>query len=46
MAPDVKHQKWWGWGADGVPEVVPPRHVDPTRTPRRHQRFRNPRLRQ
>ncbi len=20
MAPDVKHQKWWGWGADGVPE--------------------------
>ena len=40
----------WRWrhqmGADGVPEVVPPRHVDPTRTPRRHQRFRNPRLRQ
>ncbi len=20
MAPDVKHQKWWGWGYDGVPE--------------------------
>lgn len=40
----------WRWrhqmGADGVPEVVPPRHVDPSRTPRRHQRFRNPRLRQ
>lgn len=40
----------WRWrhqmGADGVPEVVPPRHVDSSRTPRRHQRFRNPRLRQ
>ena len=20
MAPNVKHQKWWGWGYDGVPE--------------------------
>lgn len=40
----------WRWrhqmGADGIPEVVPPRHVDPSRSPRRHQRFRSPRLRQ
>ena len=27
-------------GADGVPEVLPPDYYDPTRTPRRHQRFR------
>lgn len=30
-------------GPDSVPEVIPPRHVDPTRAPRRHQRFRLPR---
>ena len=28
---------------DGLPEVLPPERVDPTRTPRRHQRFRQPR---
>lgn len=27
-------------GADGLPEVLPPLHVDRTRRPRRHQRFR------
>ena len=27
---------------DGVPEVIPPRHVDKTRRPRVHQRFRHP----
>ncbi len=27
---------------DGVPEVVPPRHVDKTLRPRVHQRFRHP----
>ena len=20
MAPNVKHQKWWGWGYDGIPD--------------------------
>ena len=29
-------------GTDGIPEVLPPTHVDPTRRPRRHQRFRVP----
>lgn len=27
-------------GADGIAEVLPPAHVDATRRPRRHQRFR------
>lgn len=27
---------------DGVPEVLPPVHVDPTQRPRRHQRHRRP----
>lgn len=27
-------------GDDGIPEVLPPVHVDATRRPRRHQRFR------
>ena len=27
-------------GTDGIPEILPPLHVDPTRRPRRHQRFR------
>ena len=31
---------------DGLPEVLPPERVDPTRTPRRHQRFRQPRTRE
>jgi hypothetical protein len=26
-------------GADGIPEVLPPHRIDPTRTPIRHQRF-------
>jgi hypothetical protein len=25
--------------ADGIPEVLPPHRIDPTRTPIRHQRF-------
>ena len=29
-------------GPDGLPEVIPPRHVDRKRRPRRHQRFRTP----
>lgn len=29
-------------GDDGVPEVLPPLHVDSVRRPRRHQRFRPP----
>ena len=27
-------------GTDGLPDVIPPRQVDPTRRPRRHQRLR------
>jgi Domain of unknown function (DUF222)/HNH endonuclease len=27
-------------GRDGVPEIIPPDHVDPDAVPRRHQRFR------
>ena len=26
--------------ADGIPEVIPPKHVDQHQRPRRHQRFR------
>jgi len=33
-------------GADGIPEVLPPVRVDPARTPRRHQRFRQPKTRE
>lgn len=29
-------------GPDGVPEILPPTHVDRSRRPRRHQRFRAP----
>ncbi|MEA5154977.1 HNH endonuclease signature motif containing protein [Raineyella sp.] len=29
-------------GADGLPEILPPHHVDSTRRPRRHQRFHRP----
>ncbi len=29
---------------DGIPEILPPTRVDPTRTPKRHQRFHRPAL--
>ena len=28
--------------ADGIPEVIPPKHVDQHQRPRRHQRFKTP----
>ncbi len=36
----LAHQDWQiRIAADGIPEVIPPARIDPTRTPRRHHRF-------
>ena len=47
LEPDPKRSPELQWmiripNGDGIPEVVPPRFVDRDRSPRRHQRFRNP----
>ena len=40
---DPEYLRWQvRLGPDGIPEVIPPRHVDRKRRPRRHQRFRTP----
>lgn len=42
-SPDPPGRRWEiRLGAGGIPEVLPPSHVDRTRRPRRHQRFRLP----
>ena len=35
------HQGHWAivMSADGIPEIIPPPHIDPARQPLRHQRF-------
>ncbi len=37
----VLHDDGWDirFAADGIPELIPPASIDPTRTPRRHARF-------
>ncbi|WP_415106267.1 HNH endonuclease signature motif containing protein [Micropruina sp.] len=46
LEPDKKRAPELQWeiriATDGIPEIIPPRYVDPHRRPRRHQRFRQP----